>query len=85
MTIATLRALGERLVGLHGQHENQGLVHPEHQRELLDAYGRLDPLIEAYRPRGNDMRRFVAANWHWSKRSKGESANVPCLNLNARN
>ena len=49
VTVATLRALGDRLVDLHGQHENQAILQPDRQRELLDAYGRLDSLIVAYR------------------------------------
>lgn len=49
VTISTLRALGERLVDLHGQHENQAILQPDRQRELLDAYGGLDDLIATYR------------------------------------
>src|SRR5262245_57780266 len=36
-TIGVLSQLGRALVDLHGQHETQ-LLHPEHQRGLLDAF-----------------------------------------------
>ncbi len=33
-----LRELGDQLVNIHGQHQHQALLKPEHQRVLLDAY-----------------------------------------------
>ena len=38
VTIQLLKALGELLVDIHGQHEHQSLLKPAAQRELLDAY-----------------------------------------------
>ena len=38
-TLAQLKALGEMLVALHGQHAHQTLGQPEAQRFLLDAFG----------------------------------------------
>lgn len=37
-TQAQLKAIGEYLVDIHGQHAHQSLVRPEMQRGLLDAY-----------------------------------------------
>ncbi len=42
-TAGLLRELGERLVELHGQHEHQLLLRRTVQRELLDAFGGLEP------------------------------------------
>lgn len=36
--VATLGALGDELVDLHGQHEHQSLLRPDCQMRLLDAY-----------------------------------------------
>ncbi|MFP6583205.1 MAG: DNA repair protein RecN [Candidatus Hydrogenedentota bacterium] len=36
--VGILDAIGQELVDLHGQHEHQSLVHPDKQRDLLDAY-----------------------------------------------
>ena len=44
-----LRRLGEQLVEVHGQHEQQALLDPAIQRRLLDAYGRLDGPAAAVR------------------------------------
>jgi DNA repair protein RecN (Recombination protein N) len=40
-TAAALKDLAERLVELHGQHEHQQLLDPEHHLPLLDGWGRL--------------------------------------------
>lgn len=36
--ISQLKELGEQLVNIHGQHQHQSLLKPEHQRTLLDIY-----------------------------------------------
>ncbi|MEM9443188.1 MAG: AAA family ATPase, partial [Pseudomonadota bacterium] len=38
---ALLKRLGEHLVEVHGQHDQQGLLDPSTQRSLVDAYGKL--------------------------------------------
>ncbi|KAA3626407.1 MAG: DNA repair protein RecN [Proteobacteria bacterium] len=38
VTLLQLKALGDRLVDIHGQHEHQSLLQRTLQRELLDAY-----------------------------------------------
>ena len=40
-----LRDLVGELLDIHGQHEFQSLVRPAAQRELLDSFGRLEPLV----------------------------------------
>ncbi|WBH17220.1 DNA repair protein RecN [Sphingomonas radiodurans] len=39
---ALLRELGTRLVEIHGQHDDRGLLNPRGHRTLLDTFGRLD-------------------------------------------
>ncbi len=41
---ALLKRLGQMLVEVHGQHDQQGLLDPATQRGLVDAFGRLGPL-----------------------------------------
>jgi DNA repair protein RecN (Recombination protein N) len=48
ITLATLQEIGRGLVDIHGQHDHQSLLYSDHQRELLDAYGKLLPLKEEY-------------------------------------
>jgi DNA repair protein RecN (Recombination protein N) len=43
-TAAQLRALGEMLLDIHGQHEHQLLLRGERQRALLDAFAGCEPL-----------------------------------------
>jgi len=37
-TLQQMRAVGEQLLGIHGQHAHQLLLRPDAQRELLDGY-----------------------------------------------
>jgi DNA repair protein RecN (Recombination protein N) len=48
VAVATLRDLGRALVDIHGQRESISLLEPAYQLELLDAYGSLHPLRQAY-------------------------------------
>lgn len=45
VSISQLAALGARLVEIHGQHEHQALLDRSRQMGLLDAFGRLQPLL----------------------------------------
>jgi DNA repair protein RecN (Recombination protein N) len=47
VTAARLAAVAGRLVEIHGQHDQQRLLDERWQRELLDAFGRLDRRREA--------------------------------------
>ncbi len=38
VTMATVRAIAEDLIDIHGQHEHQSLLYPSRQREILDRY-----------------------------------------------
>jgi DNA repair protein RecN (Recombination protein N) len=51
VAVATLKALGERLIDVHGQHESRALLDPDRQRALLDAFGSVEPILEAYQVR----------------------------------
>lgn len=46
VTVAQLRALGEHLVDVHGQHSHQALLKAHAQRELLDAFAGNEALLE---------------------------------------
>ncbi len=45
---ALLRALGETLVTIHGQHDNQILLRPERHLDVLDSFGGESPLRTQY-------------------------------------
>src|SRR5215469_7772766 len=56
-TLATLAAVGEWLVDIHGPHEHQSLLNPGKQLRILDAFGNLDPERDAF---GEFVRRRTA-------------------------
>jgi len=55
VTLQQLKALGELLVDIHGQHEHQSLIKPATQIRLLDEFGQLRPLAK-------DIKRCF---YHW--------------------
>ena len=60
----SLRALGERLVAIHGQHEHQSLQQADRQRDMLDARGGL----------GQERQRVAAAYAEWEAREDALAA-----------
>ena len=44
--LQVLREVAERLIDIHGQHEFQSLLRPAAQRQLVDSYGRHQPLAD---------------------------------------
>jgi DNA repair protein RecN (Recombination protein N) len=46
--LTTLKALGEQLVDIHSQHENQQLLQPVYQLRFLDAFAGLSKQVEKY-------------------------------------
>lgn len=68
-TAAMLREVGELLVDIHGQHENRILMNNDNQRQILDSYGELDGLLEAYR---GEFRRVLEALEEAPRNAGGE-------------
>ncbi|MEM8878500.1 MAG: DNA repair protein RecN [Pseudomonadota bacterium] len=49
VSVLILREIGQLLVEIHGQHDERALVDAATHRGLVDAYGGLDPLLQATR------------------------------------
>ncbi len=47
-TLATIGAVGEWLVDIHGPHDHQSLLHPARQISILDAFGNLHSAREVF-------------------------------------
>ena len=47
-TVTQLRGLGNRLLNIHGQHDGQQLLDEEQHLVYLDAFGRVQPLLDTY-------------------------------------
>lgn len=48
VNVSVLKVIGETLVTIHGQHDNQILMAPERHIEILDSYAESEALIEDY-------------------------------------
>ena len=49
VSVSALKELGELLVNIHGQHDNQILMSPERHIDILDSFSDAEPMIEDYR------------------------------------
>ena len=48
VNVSVLKSIGETLVTIHGQHDNQILMAPERHIDILDSYAESEALIEDY-------------------------------------
>ena len=55
VTVSQLRALGSRLVNIHGQHDGQQLLDEEQHLAYLDSFGKVENLLEAYTDKYNSL------------------------------
>jgi DNA repair protein RecN (Recombination protein N) len=71
-TLAQLKAAGEHLIDIHGQHEHQSLLRPAAQRALLDSHADSELLVretgEAYRAWKRLQALAEEAEKHFSQR-----------------
>lgn len=49
VNVSVLREIGETLVNIHGQHDNQILMSPDKHIEILDSYAESEQLLNDYR------------------------------------
>lgn len=49
ISLSTLKAIGSRLVAIHGQHDGTVLLNPAAHIDLIDSYSRLGTALEDYR------------------------------------
>ena len=64
VTVSQLRALGTRLLNIHGQHDGQQLLDEEQHIIYLDSFGKTEALINAYTEKYKhftDIRRQIGA------------------------
>ncbi len=54
-SVSALKEIGELLVTIHGQHDNQILLAPERHINVLDSFGELEDKIEDYK---NDFKKL---------------------------
>lgn len=64
VTAGVLRAVGERLIDIHGQHDSQSLFRPETHMPLLDAYAG-EPMRAALASYGVEYERWMALKEKW--------------------
>lgn len=59
VNVSVLREIGEQLVNIHGQHDNQILMAPEKHIDILDNYAESGELIEDYRKSFRELQQIA--------------------------
>ena len=78
-TLTQLRDLGALLVEIHGQHEHQRLLLPNHQRDIVDLFGQHEELVEQVRQAFRQWQK-LKNEWHSLQGDEGDrSARVDLL------
>ncbi|MBZ0154760.1 MAG: DNA repair protein RecN [Alphaproteobacteria bacterium] len=74
VSLPTLSAIGRSLVGIHGQHEQQGLLRKESHLFFLDAYAGLQELVSSLQEKYQDVfeTRGKAAELKEKARERGQ-------------
>ncbi len=58
VNIAVLKAAGDLLVDLHGQHDHQLLLKEENHRGVIDSFGEIEPLLDIYQDEYRRMKKL---------------------------
>ncbi len=58
-TVSMLREIGQYLINIHGQHDNQILLSAEKHLSIIDAFGELGPMAENYRAEFEKLRQLL--------------------------
>lgn len=59
VNVSVMREIGETLVNIHGQHDNQILMAPERHIDILDGYAESAELIEDYRSSFRELQQIA--------------------------
>ena len=54
-TVSVLHEIGELLINIHGQHDNQILLRPEKHIDILDALGETADALKAYQVKYREL------------------------------
>lgn len=70
VNISVLKEAGDLLVDLHGQHDHQLLLKEESHRAVIDSFGEIEPVMEAYQ---TDYLKMKSLHKEFSSLRKRES------------
>ncbi len=58
VNIGVLKAIGDLLVDLHGQHDHQLLLKEENHRSVIDGFGEIEPFLKVYQKEYATMKKL---------------------------
>ncbi len=84
VTQRLLRELASRLVEIHGQNDHQRLLDVEEQLRLIDAFGGLQPKLDAYRTARAHWTELHATLAEWEERESARRDRLDLLRFQMR-
>ena len=77
--VQILQDVGRQLVDIHGQHDQQSLLSPKAQLQLLDAYGGLMPRVETFQQQYEEWKEKQTTLEALQKKLEGQAAQQDVL------
>src|SRR5262249_33840463 len=81
VSVAVLKALGEGLLEVHGQHETVGLLDPRRHGPLLDDYGACAPMLRVVKTSFAALKALKDEERELYNRSRADAAEIEALTL----
>lgn len=78
-TLSVLRQIGELLVDMHGQHENQALLRPHSHLALVDQFADINEILAAYSSAFREWRQICTELADHDKRSRERERRIEML------
>jgi DNA repair protein RecN (Recombination protein N) len=75
-TVAVLKQLGDSLVDLHGPHDHQSLLSPEHQLALVDAFAGNDKLLGIFQDEYGSLNKLRKEREELLRQTTGENLHL---------
>ena len=72
-TVSVLREIGDALINIHGQHDNQVLLAPECHLQILDAFGGDDTLLHQYQDTFRQLQQTAKRLNHLAKQEQDKT------------
>lgn len=72
-TVSVLREIGDALINIHGQHDNQVLLAPECHLQILDAFGGDDTLLHQYQDTFRQLQQTAKRLNHLAKQEQDKA------------
>lgn len=80
VAISVLKEIGQYLVNVHGQHDNQILLNPEKHLDIIDSFGENSSILDEYRVKFKELQSLARKIGELKKVQKSKLERLELLN-----